>query len=318
MSKTDLNESDTCVEKTTPLYSRRPVKYSKISDAENSLKIIGLIEALPTNPQDITMADVLNFYFNIKGSYLITPAVVRHPKFDIIRTATEVFLPQFNTKELENILVTILPCKALANDELSQMIADALIERAHHLPFDRILFISFILHKYYRVSELNESYTSLRLALQRLFLSKIDDELNDLNDLDLLMKIVSFCINNAEVITPKNANLLTTTLLLIDDDDKFTLSDIISCLNLLASLGKLNDHVKKLLDKMADLWCQSDVTAPDVRILLRILSAKQSTIDKQQFKESKLIRHCVNVVTTQSNRKLLFSVQNEFNRLVSC
>lgn len=316
-SKPIAEESDTLVEKTTALNSGKTVDYKRIPHAENTTKVIELIEALPTNPQHITMADVLNFYDDIRGNYLITSTLITHPKFDLIREATEVFLPQFNTKELANILVTILPCKVLTNDKLSHMIIKALLERANHLPFDRTLFISFILHKYYRISELNEDHTILRLTFQRLFLSKIEDELNDLDDFDVLKKIVAFCNNNVEVITPKIANLITTSLLLIDDDDKFTLSDVISCLNLLASFGKLNEHHKKLLDKMTDLWCQSDVTAPVVRTLLRILSANRNTIDKEQLKGSKLIRHCVNVVTSQTDRNLLFSVQNEFNRLVS-
>lgn len=315
-SKTVPEDSDILEEKTASLQLGKTDVYKKISRPENSAKIIELFEALPVNPQDITMADMLKFFANINGSYLITPTVIRHPKFDLIRDVTEAFLLQFNTKELKNILIAILPCKALMNDKLSQMITNALIDRANHIPFDQILFTSFILHKYYYLSELNKEYNSLRLTLQRVFLTKIEDELNDLDDFDVLMQIVAFCNNNVEVITPKIANLITTSLLLIDDD-QFTLSDIISCLNLLASFGKLNEHVNKLLDKMIDLWCQSEMTAMGVRTLLRILSTKRNTIDKEQFNESNLVRHCVNVVTSQSDRKFLFSVQNEFNRLVS-
>lgn len=317
-SKAVPEESDTIAVKTISLHSGKTDVYKKVSSTENRAKVIELIEALPVNPRDITMVDVLNFYANVRGNYLITPAVIGHPKFDLIREVTEAYLRQFNTKELSNILIAILPCKALMNDKLSQTITNALLSRANHLPFEPVLFTSFILHKYYHSEELNKEYSSLRLTLQRVFLSKIEDELNDidLNDFDVLMQIVGFCNSNVEVISEKIANLITTSLLLIDDD-KFTLSDIISCFNLLASFGKLNEHVKKLLDKMNDLWCQSDVTAFEVRTLLRILSANRNTIDKEQFKESKFIRRCVDVVTSQSDRKLLFSVQKEFNRLVS-
>lgn len=317
-SKPATEEWDTSAEqKTTPLQSGKSVDYRKMSYAANSAKVFELIEALPTSPRDITIADVMNFYDNIRGSCLITPAIVRHPKFDSIREVTEVFLLQFNTKELSNLLVSILPSKVLSNDRLGEMIVNVFLKRINHVPFEQILFISFILHKYYRVSEMNKDYTCLRLTLQRTFLSKVDDELNDLDDFDVLMKIVGFCNNNVEVITPKNANLIATSLLLIDDDDKYTLNDTISCLNLLASFGKLNEHLRKLLDKMVDLWCRSDVKAADVRTLLRILSANRNTIDKEQLKETKLIRHCVNVATSQPDRKLLFSIQNELNRLVS-
>lgn len=316
LPKTALEKLDTSLELAPPPWEKR-VDYNKYLNSEYSENIIELIAALPENPRDITMVDVLNFYDNIKRNYVITHAVVRHPKFNLIRKMTETHLLQFNTKELTNVLIAILPSKALMNDKLSQMIIDVIVQRANHLPFSAILFTDFILHKYYSLSELNKDYSILRLTLQRLFLSKIDDALNDVNDFEELMKMVAFCNNNVEVITPKIANLISTSLLL-RDDEKFTVNNIISCLSLLASFGKLNDHVTKLLAKMIELWSESEATAYEVRNLLRILVANKNTIDKEQFNDLKFIRHCVTVVTSQTvDRELLFSVQNELNRLVS-
>lgn len=319
-SKSVAEKWDTSVEKTTAFPLGKTVDYRRMTNAENSAKVIELIEALPSNPHEVTIGDVMNFFDNIKGNYLITTDVVRHPKFDLIRQYTEVFLLQFNTKELQNMLISILPSKALMNDKISEMIVNGLLKRINHLPFEQVLFISFILHKYYRIYELGKDYICLRLSLQRSFLSQIDDKLDDLDDFETLMKIVAFCNNNVEVITPKIANLIATSLLLIDDDEKFDANHITSCLNLLSSMGTLNEHLKKLLHKMVDLWCDLDVTAVDVRTLLKILSANRDIIDKEQLKETRLIRHCVNVVTSdksRTDRKLLFSIQNEFNRLVS-
>ena len=315
-SKTITEELDSSANLVSSLPSGKTPEYKALSHAESNAKIIEIIEEFPVDPEDITKADVLNFYESIQRNYLITPAVVRHPKFNLLREATETHLQHFNTKELEGILITILPSKVLMHDKLSHMIINALVKRANNLPFNKVVFIDFILHKYYNVSELNKDCSILRLTLQRLFLSGIEDELNDLNDFNYLMQIVGFCNNNIEVITPKIANLITTSLLLIDDDE-FKLSDIISCFSVLASFGKLNEHIRKLLNKMVDLWCQSEVKASEVKILPSILKSNIDTIDKERFNESKFIRHCVNIVTSEPNRKLLFSVQNEFNRLVS-
>lgn len=295
---------------------QKTVDYRKLSYTDNNSKIMQLIEELPENSKEITMDDVLNFYETIKGTYLISPMVIRHRKFDLIREVTDAHLSQFTTKELSNILVAVLPSKRLMNDNLGQMIVNANIDRVKRQPFNIIVFNSFILHKYYSVSEMNKECILLRSAFQRQFLSQIEEELNNLNDFNELMKIVAFCINNSEVITPKITNLLTT-MLLLNDDDKFTTSDILTCFNILALCAKLNGHVVKLLHKMVDLWCKSDVTASQVRVLLKILSANRNTIDKEQFNDSKLIGHCVNVVASEQDRKLLFSIQNEFNRLVS-
>lgn len=315
MSKSVEGDSEASLERTSSHFEKRG-SYYKYSRTENDANMIKLIESLPADPSDITTADVLQFYNSMRGHYIITSAVIKHAKFNFLREITDAHLLQFNTKELQDILIAMLPSKAMMNDKLGRLIIDTLLKRAQHLPFSSILFVDFILHKHYSSEEMNKDCSILRLTLQRLFLSKIEDELNYPSEFEEFMKIVAFCNNNTEVLTSKIANLITTSLLLCDDE-KFTVHAIVSCMNMLASCGKLNDHVRKLLVKMIELWIQSEVTANEVRQLLRVLSTQRNTIDKEQFNDPKFIRHCVNVVTSETDDRFLFSVQNGFNRLVS-
>lgn len=274
-----------------------------------------LIEILPSNSKSITKEDLIEFYGKIRLQDSITHKTINHPKFTVLREATVANLSQFNTKELKNLMVAILPSKAVMNDQLGRSIADALIERSTFLPFEQIIFIDFVMRKYYNLSELSSSYNMLRLRLQTLFLMKIEDVLNDNTDFEELMKIVAYCSNNSEIISTKMFNILTTSLLLTDDE-KLTVTHIMSCLILLAS-KQLNDHTEKLLNRMILLWRQSNVNATEVQVLLKVLAARKQTIDLKYFKNEEFIRHCVMVVTQQTDRKLSFSVQNFFNRLVS-
>lgn len=276
-----------------------------------------MINGLPSQTDQISQEALLDFYQQINGRFLITQSVINHPKFSVLLEATENHLPQLNTKELKNLFVAIFPSKAVMYDKMGKVIVEALIKRANYLPFDQIMFLDFILHKYYNLSELSKDYNILRLTLQKMFLSKVEDALDEVKDFEDLMKIISYCENNAEIIPPKIANSVTTSLLLIDDD-QFKVRHIQTILIMLASLGKLNEHVEKLHRRMVGLWYQSTITVDQVQVLLKVLAAKRDTIDKDRFKSPEFIRHCVNVVTQQTNKKVSFSVQNSFNRLVGC
>lgn len=289
---------------------------TKYSREENVRSVMDLIDSLPSHARDISVESLLEFFYRIKGNCLIPYAVVEHPKFAILREATEVLLPQLNTKEVKEMLVAILPSKAIMHDKLSNTIASAMLKRAAAIPFDQIMFLDFIILKYYRKSELSKNYNILRLRLQAMFLSKVEDALDEVDGLENLMKIVAYCQNNAEIIPPKILNRLTTSLLL-SEDDEFTVLQISSILMFLANFGKLDEHVEKLLHQTIGLWNKSAVTADDVRVLLKVLAAKEDTIDKEIFRQPEFIRHCVNTVTQQGSSKLLFNIQNSFNKLVS-
>lgn len=252
----------------------------------------------------------------MKGNYLIRPEDLQHPKFELLREATECLLPEMNTRELKNILIAILPSKAIMHDRLTTQIIEAMLKRVTYLPFDQVLFVDFMIQKYYHRSELSKDYILLQTKLQTMFLSKIEDELDEYTDLEEIMKVVAYCENNHEVIPSKIVNLLTTSLLLMDDKE-FSVIDITSVLIFMANLGKLDEHVEKLLRRMFVLWAQSDVTANKVDALLRVLAAKFHTLDRERFKDPEFIRTCVNSVTHMKDRKVLFSVQNSFNKLVS-
>lgn len=289
---------------------------SKYIRYERNSTFADLLESLPSDPQYMSVDAFLDFYEHMGGNYLIRPDDLKHPKFKVLREATESLIQQLNTKQLKGILVSILPSKAVMHDKLTKIVIDALLKRVNHLPFDQILFIDFLLNKYYNSSELSKDYNILRLKLQTMFLLKVENEMDGVTDIQDIMKILAYCENNFEIVSSKIVNSLTTSLLLLDDD-KFSVMDLTSILIFLANLGELDEHVEKLLSKSLGLWIQAEVTANQVDVLLKVLAAKRSTIDKERFKDSDFIRKCINLVTQQDDRKVSFSVQNSFNKLVS-
>ncbi|XP_055313030.1 uncharacterized protein LOC129574689 [Sitodiplosis mosellana] len=287
---------------------------SKYSRSDKNASLVELFNSLPSDPKNVSLQALVEFYDRIKGNYLITNDMKKHPKFAVFREATEILSPQLNTKELKNVFIAVIPSKPVMFDKLGNIIVDALLKRVSYIPFDQIMFVDFILNKYYNVTELSKNYNILRLTLQTMFLSKVEDELAEMKEFEEIMKIVAYCENNSEIIPSKIVNSLTTSLLLVDED-KFTVMDLTSVVIFLSNLGKLNEHVEKLFHKVIGLWYQSPVTANEVQVLLKVLAAKSHTIDKEIFKDSEFIRHCIKIVTQQNEKKISFSVQNSFNRI---
>lgn len=282
---------------------------------DNSAAVIEFLETLPARPEEISLEGLLSLYERIKGSYVFSYNAVRHPKFRVLREATEIHLAQLNTKEIKDMFVAVVPSKSIMHDKLGKIIAEALIKRISFVPFDQIRFVDFMLHKYYKVSELSKDYNILRLTLQTMFLSKIEDEFDGLKSYEETMKSLAFCENNVEIVPTKIVNSLTTSLLLFEDEE-FTITDITSVLIFLSNFGKLNEHSEKLLRRMIDLWYQQPVTARNVMVLFKVLANKSNTLDKGIFQETEFIRRCINVVIEQDEGKYAFSVQNSLNKMV--
>lgn len=310
-----LDDVDTKSELSSTLSDKKKL-YNKYPIEKNNAILYDLLNALPSNPNDVSVDALIDFYQKVSGNLLITPNVTKYPKFTVLREATRIHLPKLNTKELKHMFVAILPSKQIMHDKLSKMIVDAFLKRVYYMPFDQILFVDFMLHKYFDSSELSKDYNILRLKLQTIFLSKFEDFMNEIDDFEVLMKIVSYCGNNIEIVSSKIANSVTTSLLL-NDDDSFSVNHITSILIMLSSLGKLNEYVEKLLQKMFRLWCQTEVTPTQVFALLSVLAANRARIDRDRFNNREFIQHCVNVVIKENDKKLSFNVQNKLTNLVS-
>lgn len=288
----------------------------KYSYAESREILSDMFDSLPPDSHDITKKALIEFYEKIKGNFLIKHSEIKHKKFAILRAATEKWLTNISTKSLGQIFITLLPSKPVVADKLMKVIVSEMIERAPHLPFDQILFYDFVIRKYYGQKELNENIQILQLKLQTIFLSKIEDELDDeSNDFKKTMKILAYCENNNEIVPAKILNKLTT-LLLMADDDEFTVTHISSVFIFLANFRGLNSHVEKLFQKMVSLWCQSPVTPKEIQTLFKVLAAKSDTIDTVRFQDTNFIQSCVDVVIQQKDKKLSFGIQNSFNKIV--
>lgn len=287
-----------------------------ISAEENNASVLMLLGSLPSNAEFIKVKTLKDFYNGICGKYLITKSVINHPMFDTLREATKILLPKLHSNEVTKIYIALIPSKCVMNDMLSEYVIEALIDKCTLLNFGQILVLDFLIRKYYSKKEFNKSQNILLSKLQTMFLSKIDDALDGLDDLKKIMNILAYCENNAEIIPQKVVNTLTTALLLAEDDE-FSVQHLFSIIIFLSNFGKLDEHVAKLLKKAVYLWCQSTVEPHNVINLFKTLAYKNATMDSDMFKNTDFIRCCVNIVIQNNDRNQLFTLQNSFNKVVS-
>lgn len=299
--------------------SNHKITQSKYQRFKNASSFSDLLKSLPSNINDINVKVLIIFFKTIKkNNFLIRPENIQHPKFEILREATETLLPNMNKKEVTNILIIILPLKAIMHDKLTKQIIEKVLKQINYIPFDQVLFIDFMINKYYCKFKLNEDYITLKSNLHKRFLSKIENELKKCTDLKLIIKIVNYCQHNYEIIPSKIVNHLIT-LLLSTYNQKFSVMDIIAVLIFLSNFQILDKHMKKLLEKMFNLWTQSDMTANQIEKLLLVLVAKNrnQTLNKKCFNDPKFIQKISDSIIKLNNKLISFNVQRLFNELVS-
>lgn len=291
---------------------------SSFVHSKKDMKFTELLQLLPLHPADVSLEVLVEFYENLKGNYLVQPDDLQHPQFNVLREATENLSQQLNTTELQDILIALLPSKAVMHDKLTQIVANAMFEQATSLSFHEILLIDFLIHKYYKTSELSEDHNNLRLKLQEMFLSKISNEIqnNRLSELEDIMKIVAYCQNNAKII-PLDIMRKLIEVLLRSDDEKFSVVDIASVFTFIANLDKSNKYTRRLLRKMFRLWAKSEPTPQQVEVLLAVLAKRSAKTSTKRFNDIKFIQKCVDSVTQEEDPELLLRVKISFDKLVN-
>lgn len=276
-------------------------------------------ELLDTLPEHISVEELVEFYRKISRNFFIRSNDLKYRKFQVLQECTETLLPDLNTAQVSDILIALLPSKAVHQERLMRNTINEMLKR--DLPFGGILMIDFMLHKYYTNfhTELRKDYDNLRMNLQKSFLLKVEHKFKNMQrttDSKLCMKLVSYCMNNIEIIPPKVMNCLTTSLLSLDHAN-FSVQDITTVLRFISYIRRLDEPTQKLLQTMFDAWIKSEITAHQVDALLQLLVNSDSTADKERFTEPRFIEKCVNVVKQQNDKKVLFNVQNSINQLVS-
>lgn len=275
-----------------------------------------IIQSLPSDRGIIDKKDLYNTFLRLNEASTFTEDVVCHPNFEKLRRITQYTLPRLRDYEVKDMLVVVLSTQILMDDKLSKIIMNAFLQRISLISLDQIIFLDFILRKYYNLNELNKRYEIFRLTLQTMFLLKVHNEIGEFRNFESMRKIATYIGNNHEIIPSNILNSLTSSLLLADDE-QFKVIDIIIILRLLSRFGELNEHVLKLLRKMFNLWCESIPTVNDVKLLSVMLAKNKDIIDKNAFNDKNFIRHCTQVLIKANDYTTSFYVQSNFNHLVS-
>lgn len=129
---------------------------SKYSRFDKNRNFTELLETLPSNPKRVNRERLVKFFEITNGKYLIRAGDLEHPKFNVLRMATENLAQQLNARELKDILIALLPSKAVMHKRLTQVVVHRLLDRVTDFPFYHILFIDHLIHRYYKISELSK------------------------------------------------------------------------------------------------------------------------------------------------------------------
>lgn len=308
------------IEVTTPIPNAvlnrlRPRMRSKTHNSFVNYKETVL--ALPSDTSTPDENELNEIFRKISANGPINPNVLMHEGFVNLIQATRSVLPKLTLSQMVDVLRQIIVAKIPMDDELCDLVIDALLSRISMISVDEIIEIDFLLRKSWGIHSLNSLFDTLRLTMRTLFAIKVNEELNDELSYEKLLMIVRYLSNNTCISKTIGLDRLAQSLLLIDDNN-FQLNDIVCVIITLARCASLDEHSKQLISKMYRIWCNKASTTDHVDNLLSLLvQKKRKFIDMKPFNDAQFIQHCTKVMVDSSDWKKSFEIQEKFNEMVT-
>lgn len=290
------------------------VKPTKPPDNGRSLTII---EAISPDPNAINEQDLLNIFEKLSTG-IISDDALEHENFSILIDASKLHLPKFSVSQNVRIFTQICEAQIPMFDELSEIVADALLRCISFITVDDIISLDFSLRKYHaRESKLSKSFETVRQATRTSFIVKANNELVENQSYDKLIRMMRYLSNNQSLVK----NVDTTSLaeqLLLKEENEFQQNDVVCVIVTLARFQKLDEHTKQLLTKMFRIWCKHAKSLEDIKSMLKLLTTnKLKDIDLTSFNDPLFIQHCSKYAIQQRNVKSGFEILDSFNEMVS-
>lgn len=295
-------------------YERKYLPPKKMSlDNGQSLKII---ESLPSNPLDITKEKLLDAYDKLAQAPISDDALL-HDNFNTFIDATKIMLISPNATSIVRIFNQICRAEIPMFDELSEMVANALLRRSDFMTMDEIISVDFSLRKYYaREGKLSKLFETLRQATRLGF--SVQAKTFHLNQQPYarLIRIMRYLSNNQSLMRDIDIVSLSEQLLL-KEDAEFQLNDTVCVIGTLSQQPKLDEHSKQLLIKMFRIWCSSAKNSKDVRaIIWPLFIRRHFNLDLTTFNDPSFVKHCTKLVIEAEDITLGFEILKPFNNLV--
>lgn len=245
---------------------------------------------LPQNAEILDKRTVYAIFQNLQTVNSVTEDDIQHPKFQSLIKRTVSLIPQMTAAELSNITIGIIYHKALQQNEINGEIQDALLPKMHELPFDRMLFLDYIMHK----TKSTNSFETIQRKGQGVFLENVGSFFtNHSNNIQTFANVADYMRKHVKSI-PSPPHILeqfsnALIALLHTDENRMNIQNIVQIIRLYSNFGELDGQSVQVLNKIVKLWIELNPTLTDVQLLLFLLSGGGSKPDKKAFEESNLI-----------------------------
>lgn len=279
----------------------------------HSLKII---ESLPLDATLFGERELIDVFVKLSSEPIGDDALL-HDNFNTFTEATRLILPKLSATQNAQIFSQICRAEIPMFDELTEFVAETLLQRITCLTVDDIIDVETSLRNYYaRDWKISKLFETLRQATRTAFIVKMNSERLENQSYEKLMRIIRYLSNNKSLVK----NVDTTSLaeqLLAKDDHEFQLNDSVCVIVTLARFPQLNEHDKQLLTKMFRIWCSNATDKTDVRAILELLvSKKLQDIDLTPFQNHAFVQLCAKHAMEHRDIRSTSGVLYGFNEMV--
>lgn len=279
-------------------------------DEGRSLKII---ESLPPDPNMLGAKDVLDVFEKLSAGPISDEAFL-HSNFYTLVESTKLVLSQLNATENVKILRCISRSKIPMFDELTETVAQGLMNRISVMTVNDIIEIDFSIRGLITETKISKLLETLRQVTRAAFVAKVNVDLLESQEYEKLIRIMCYLSNNSSLVQNIDHRLLKQ--LLEKDDHKFKIDDVTCVIVMLLRFPHLNQHGKELLTKIFPIWCDNAKNVGDAKKILDLLFDNCWRVeDLGPFHNPSFIQHCTELAKQCNDTKKKFEVLKQFNRM---
>lgn len=286
-------------------------------DVNNALDEI--MKTVPPEAGALSPGDTLNIFrmmnksFNLNVSG-ITFKLSEHQKFPILQQAAQASIPYYKAGEIIDMLKTILSLNVPLEDRLSILMISTLRRKTYDMSVNEIMLLDTFL----RINGTQKTVLALGLQqdlIQRFNLLTSKTRVN-FNYFDYMRRMIRFVHLNwrhihKQVLENMSRNASEGNVDINTGDE---------AMKIIMELARSPDgckYFRPILEKAFNVWNKDNVSIEMVQKVLAVLVQWKSRVDSDLFNDKRFVGKCAQKVMASCDYDLCFSIQVQFNQLVS-
>lgn len=287
------------------------------ADVNNALEQI--MKTVPPESGALSPGDTINifrmmnktFKLNVKG---ITFKLNEHENFPILRQAAQASIPYYKAGEIIDMLKTILSLNVPLEDGLSNLMISTLRTQTYDMSLNEIM----LLDSFLRINGTQK--TALAQALQRDLIQRFNLLTSrtrvNFTYFEYMRRMIRFVHLNWQHIDKQVLENMSRNA----SKQNVDINTAEEAMKIIMELSRSPDgceYFKEILEKAFDVWKISDVSIEMIQKVLHVLVQWKSRVDSDLFNDKRFVGTCAQKVMESSDLNLCFSIQVQFNQLVS-